>query len=132
MRDYTKGKIYKIVSPNCDKIYIGSTITSLRKRFISGHKCDDRTYTSSKEIIDAGDAYIELIEEYSCNSLKELLWRERTYYDYYKNIYGEKLVNKLKPTSSWEEKMEDTYKIIKWDRSWGDSRYHNCLLRIKI
>ena len=33
MPDYNKGKIYKIVSPNSDKIYIGSTIRPLKERF---------------------------------------------------------------------------------------------------
>ena len=33
------GYIYKISSPSTDKIYIGSTIQSLKKRFIH-HKCE--------------------------------------------------------------------------------------------
>jgi hypothetical protein len=74
MPDYKDGKVYSIRSPHTEKVYIGSTVMSLSKRF-SQHK---RTIhrCSSKQIIDAGDAYIELIEASPCNSKEELFRRE--------------------------------------------------------
>ena len=57
---YNNGKIYTIRSPNTDKYYIGSTCNTLTNRFMShkspSNKCE------SKEIIDLGEAYIELLE----------------------------------------------------------------------
>lgn len=88
---YTNGKIYKISSLNTDKIYIGSTIMELNKR-MSKHKSDykNKTSHSSKEILLYENCIIELIEEFSCNSKKELEKREG---DIILN-YGELCVNK--------------------------------------
>ena len=74
MTDYKQGKIYAIRSPNTDKYYIGSTATTLCKRFYQ-HKTKSND-TSSAEIIAFGNAYIELIELYPCNSKMELNKRE--------------------------------------------------------
>ena len=81
--DYSRGKIYKITSPNTDKIYIGSTISPLRNRFYI-HVRDynkwfannSSTYCSSYKIIKEGDAKIELIEEFPCDSRLDLQARE--------------------------------------------------------
>ena len=80
MPDYDKGKIYKIVSPNSDKIYIGSTITPLTKRFLA-HMSDwrkgkSRHSTTSLSIIEAGNASIQLIEDFPCETKTELNKRE--------------------------------------------------------
>lgn len=83
MPDYKNGKIYAIKSKETDKIYIGSTCSSLKNRMCS-HKSNwkkingggiVRTGTSC-EILKYSDAFIELIEEFPCNSKKELLDRE--------------------------------------------------------
>jgi len=73
MPDYSHGKIYKIVSPNHTKVYIGSTVKTLAQRF-SQHK-NDRTY-SSVEIIDVGGADIKLIEDFPCLDKYQLEDRE--------------------------------------------------------
>lgn len=61
-------KIYKITSPNTDKIYVGSTNLSLQKR-LAKHLSDKkvfergkRAFCASYDIIDAGNYQIELIE----------------------------------------------------------------------
>lgn len=72
MPNYQDGKIYSIRSPNIDKYYLGSTTQTLCKRMV-GHRTDNAT---SKQIIDAGEAYIELIENFPCNSKEELRKRE--------------------------------------------------------
>lgn len=72
--NYQNGKVYSIRSYKTDKIYIGSTTQSLSVRF-GGHKAI-RNQTTSKLIILQGDAYIELIELYSCNSKEELHKKE--------------------------------------------------------
>jgi hypothetical protein len=73
MTDYQQGKIYAIRSPSTDKYYIGSTATTLCKRFYK-HKTDKNT--TATEIIAFGDAYIELIELFPCGSKIELNKRE--------------------------------------------------------
>ena len=69
---YHNGKIYTIRSPHTDKYYIGSTCNTLSKRF-SQHNCQ---FSSSKIIIDYGDAYIELLENFKCENKNELNRRE--------------------------------------------------------
>ena len=78
--DYQNGKIYTIRSPHTEKYYIGSTASTLVKRF-SDHKTKTRNKnkknpTTSKIIFDYGDAYIELLELFPCGSKIELNKRE--------------------------------------------------------
>jgi len=74
MPDYQQGNIYIIRSPHTDKVYIGSTVVGLAKRF-SQHK-HSLNNCKSKEIIDCGDSYIELVEACPCNSKEELFRKE--------------------------------------------------------
>ena len=69
MNKYQKGKIYKLVSSQTDKIYIGSTIQSLGKRK-GQHKCDPKC--KSRELICYEDCEIVLIKKFPCNCKKEL------------------------------------------------------------
>ena len=80
--DYKNGKIYSIRSYQTDKIYIGSTTQPLSKRF-SCHKSYYKQYLNGKhsyitsfEILQFEDAYIELIEELSCENKEQLCKRE--------------------------------------------------------
>ena len=82
MPDYSLGKIYAIRSPNTKSFYIGSTTQPLYKRFWT-HKSEYNAYkktgkkcTRSCVIFEAGDPYIELIENYPCNDKGELNRRE--------------------------------------------------------
>ena len=64
--DYLKGKIYKLVSEQTEKIYIGSTIYKLPRRLshhLSGYK-HDHNYTTAFEILQYDDVRIELLETY--------------------------------------------------------------------
>ena len=75
---YANGQIYAIRSHQTDLIYIGSTTQPLHKRWCQ-HKSDFKTregFCNSSEIIKYGDAYIELIEDFSCKSKKELNKKE--------------------------------------------------------
>ena len=76
---YKQGKIYKIKSPHTDKVYIGSTVLPLQQRFqqhVDRWKLykDGRTtkYTTSYDILDCGDAFIELLCDYDCSTDQEL------------------------------------------------------------
>lgn len=79
---YQKGKIYTIRSDQCEKYYIGSTCNDLYKR-LDQHKRDYKNYQDGKmnfitsfDVIKYDDCYIELLENYSCNSKNELNKRE--------------------------------------------------------
>ena len=79
---YKRGKIYSLRSHQTDLVYIGSTIQSLSKR-IGGHRDNYKgllkgsfPYMTSFEIIKYDDAYIELVENYPCNTKAELERRE--------------------------------------------------------
>lgn len=80
---FQNGKIYKITSPHTDKCYIGSTTESLEyrlKRHTWHFKGDGlKGKMSSIEIIKCGDAKIELIKDFPCNSKRELEQEEAKY-----------------------------------------------------
>jgi hypothetical protein len=64
------GKIYKIVSSNSDKVYIGSTTYKHLSKRHGIHLCNYRkfllgkhNYLSSFDVIQYGDTKIELLEE---------------------------------------------------------------------
>lgn len=73
MSDYSKGKIYRIVSDKSDAVYIGSTVKTLETRF-GLHKSHFKkgTYCASAELLKLGDARIELIRDFPCNTEREL------------------------------------------------------------
>lgn len=83
MPDYSKGKIYKIVSNQTEKIYIGSTCQPLCER-IAGHrskhkmfKAGNHHYISSFDMLKYDDAKIILISNVECKNKEELLREER-------------------------------------------------------
>ena len=84
-RDYSYGKIYKIISEDTTDIYIGSTVQTLSMR-MTGHRRvynywvkNNKKYCSSCEILKYGNAEIKLITKYPCNSVKELRREEGRY-----------------------------------------------------
>ena len=114
MPDYSKGKIYTIKhKTDPTLVYVGSTTQLLNERF-NGHKTDKkRRYKSLlyEQVQDWNDWYIELYENYPCNSIQELrikegeiikeigtlnkciagrTQKERNYRDYHNNIEKEK------------------------------------------
>jgi hypothetical protein len=82
MPNYQNGKIYTIRSHLTDEIYIGSTASCLSKN-LNNHiseckrwKAGSAAYKSSYKIIEFGDAYIELLENYACADKNELNRRQ--------------------------------------------------------
>jgi hypothetical protein len=82
MPDYQNGQIYALRSYQTDLIYIGSSCQPLHKR-LHGHKKNYKlwqdnkySYVTSFEIIKFADCYIELLEDYPCNSKNELNRKE--------------------------------------------------------
>jgi len=84
-----KACVYKITSPNSNQCYIGQTTkkylpqrffehVSNYKRFYTQNKGN---YRSSYEIIEQGDAKIELLEQVEFQTKKELSAHERRWID---------------------------------------------------
>ena len=73
------GRIYKLVSPHTEKVYIGSTVQLLHER-LSDHKSSyirflnkkAKHYMSSFDIVKYPDTTISLIHEGSFDSIAEL------------------------------------------------------------
>ena len=86
MNKYNNSKIYKIVSSETDKIYIGSTIRTIEQRFlhhISDYKMwmkdNTKGYMTSYEILKHGNYKIELIECVNVETRQDLLKLEGKY-----------------------------------------------------
>jgi hypothetical protein len=107
MPDYSKGKIYKLVSNYTDDIYIGSTCNTLSRRK-AGHKGDymryidgKGDYISSFKLFEKGNVDVVLIEECSVHNKDELHRRERYFIEKYN------CVNKCIPGRTLKEYYED-------------------------
>ena len=75
-KDYSKGKIYKIVNDDFpDLVYYGSTIVNLKQR-MRGHK---NNTCASRKLFETKNVRIELVEEYPCETKRELEIREKYY-----------------------------------------------------
>ncbi len=101
--DYSLGKIYRISSPNHDKCYIGATAHPCLAQPWASHKYNARwglTNCSVAPIILAGDATLELLETYPCESSEELRKRE----EYWCQLQGDSLINKNRRYTSAEER----------------------------
>jgi len=95
MEQLIKGKIYCIRNKVNDKVYVGSTIQSLSQR-LSSHRREARfknRYQLHNAFHQLGfdNFYIELIENYNCDTKEELKAREQHYirlYDCFNNGYN--------------------------------------------
>lgn len=85
-RDFTKGKIYKIISELGECCYIGSTTSPLCQRMaVHRYKYREHVngrppgYCSSFEVLKYADVRIELLELFPCTDDKELREHERMF-----------------------------------------------------
>ena len=106
MPDYKNGKIYKLVSNETDKVYIGSTIQALSKRK-AAHKekyakylLNKHRYVTAFEIVKHDDCLVVLLENYPCENKEQLHRRERYY------IESMNCVNKVIPIRTKQELKE--------------------------
>ena len=80
--DYQNGKIYKILNIVDDDCYVGSTTQALSKR-MSKHRKDmnsdmkkNRLLYTKMRLLGVDSFYIELIEDFPCESVEQLRQRE--------------------------------------------------------
>ncbi len=104
--DLTKCKIYKIVSlNNPESVYYGHTYQALSQRFAS-HKIPN-SKTTSRIIIEKGDAVILLVEDYPCETENQARAREAFY------ILNNPCVNKCVPGRTAKDQKKEYYKLNK-------------------
>lgn len=118
---YQRGKIYKLVSFETDKCYVGSTCESYLSNRLAGHRRGFRNYQNAKghyitsfEILKYVDCDIILVESFACNTKEELLARERHW------IESLNCVNKVIPTRSKKE-YQQTDKIKAYQKAYRKS-----------
>jgi len=107
MVNYQLGKIYKLISNDDDRVYIGSTVESLCKR-MSGHRRECKKYPNrnkSKWMVDCKDYRIVLIKLHPCNSFDELRAEEENVMKQFKDDDIE-LVNMCKAYRTIKEKKK--------------------------
>ena len=105
------GKIYTIRSPNTDKYYIGSTTQKYLSERMAQHRCHKNT--KAREIINLGGAYIELLENYKCNTKDELYKREGELQRIYKNdIINKQISKRSKEEYEEDNKQKQNKKIV--------------------
>ena len=135
MPDYQQGKIYKIISPHTDKIYIGSTCRDFLSQRLAKHKNDFKDWqlgkvnkkVTSYNLIELGDVEIILLEKYPCNSKDELTSRERYWYDLNKEL----VINKSRPSISCDERKQSVKEyresrkdeLIKYSKEYRKIKY---------
>jgi hypothetical protein len=85
-RDYSKGKIYKIVDNTSELIYVGSTTEPTLSLRLAKHVADYKRWKNGKsrfvasyEIIESGDYTIVLLEEFPCENNDQLRAKEQHY-----------------------------------------------------
>ena len=100
MPDYSTGKIYKILDPQNELIYIGSTTQKLCRRF-----CNHEHRGNGNKIV--------LIELCPCNSREELVKKEQDVIEQYGN-----LLNDRRAYQSEEQRIEylEKYRVNNKDK----------------
>lgn len=109
--DYSRTKIYTIRSPHTNKIYVGATTKHYLSQRMEGHRKEYKSFlegkrnscTTSRFILECGEAYIQLEEKFPCSSIEESNKKEREYID----KYGERRVNIQKPCRTMKEWRDD-------------------------
>ena len=109
MVNYQLGKIYKIVCLITGEVYVGSTCEKTLARRLVAHRSACSRFLekqqgskfSSFQIIQRGDYYIDLLENYPCNNSDELRKKEREWYD------KVECINQCRPYLFIEEMREE-------------------------
>jgi hypothetical protein len=112
MPNYQQGKIYKLISPHSNKIYIGSTTKQYLSQRLTEHKNkynlwinNKYHFVSSFDILSLGDVEIILLETYVCNTKDELTARERHWIEQ----NNELCINKYMPSRNQKERNNIYY-----------------------
>ena len=124
MNKYSNGKIYKIISPQCECYYIGSTKSSLKTRF-STHRAQHKrhlkgkaSYNTAHDILKYLDACIVEMEIYPCNSRTELELREGVIQrEHIKNIVNKNIAGRTKKQYNEDNRERINTRQMIYDRA---------------
>lgn len=112
-KDYSKAKLYRLVSSHTDEEYIGSTCVGLSQRkakhlsHYNDWKNGKHDYVSSFKLFEIGSVDIVLLEEYPCENNEQLRKREREAIEKAIND-GKKIINIIRrPYISESERKEE-------------------------
>jgi len=120
MPDYSKGKIYAIRAPGTDDVYIGSTTRTLAQRFASHrsyYKSGSAEYSSAK-ILGMDGCYIELIENYPCDSIEKLNRREGEVIRATPTAINKKIAGRTKA----ERRTENKNQVKAYQKAWEEKK----------
>lgn len=135
MVNYKNGKIYKIVSPYTNEIYVGSTAKKYLCDRYYQHKSryvqwlqEKRNFMSSTPLIAYGDSKIFLLEAYPCETKDQLRAQEQKWIEY----FGELCINTysaiLNVTRRNEKKQlyrkQNKQKIREYDKNYRQKNLH--------
>lgn len=130
MKDYSKGKIYKVVNEVNGMTYYGSTIQKLYHRMGQHREAYHTTYNKPesrrasktyKLFGDIKDCEIVLIENYPCSSKLELETRERYYIENFECVNIE-IPTRTKKEHYEANKVQILAKNSKWNRDNKEKR----------
>jgi hypothetical protein len=147
MVNYQLGKVYKIISDDFNKIYIGSTCCKYLCMRFAIHMLDYNTWkknpekyrrkrTSSFKILKYNNCKIILIENYPCNSKDELISREQYWIDKNKdiciNMKRAKCINKKECQKEYHKKhyYKNKNKIIEANNKYYKNNREKVLERM--
>ena len=100
MKDYKLTKMYMLISPHTNLVYVGHTTQDLSKRHYEHKQKSNKC--NSKQIIDFGDSKIILICKYPCNDAEEARQEEQRHID----LNKENCVNCMRAYNSIEYNKE--------------------------
>lgn len=104
------GIIYKISSPNTDKVYIGSTVNKYLSCRKAKHMYDyngflrgTRHYRSSYEILKHGNCIFDMLERMEYDHVSELRQRESEFMRQYSNRVNKNFSVRQTPQQQLEQ-----------------------------
>lgn len=128
-KDFSKGKIYVVRNTVNDMVYVGSTCQSLSKR-MAKHRTVSKTnnckhYPLYKAFNEIGvdHFYIELIENYPCENIEQLLAREGHYirnFNTHTNGYNKRVEGR----TDKEYYQNNKEQIAQKNKEWRDTHKH--------
>jgi hypothetical protein len=113
------GKIYKLTNVNTDAVYIGSTCQPLEDRFrqhcikyykwakMKGKKKREYKGITSYKVFKDGFTRITLVEDYPCDSIRELRKREGKVIREHPSTVNKKIAGRTKKEWEYERKQEE-------------------------
>jgi hypothetical protein len=111
------GRVYKLTSPECDKIYIGSTYSPYASVRMAHHRQNHRNgWRDYQGLFDNGDPFMEILETIELEDPKKENWKLRQLEETHSQNY-ENTINIRRCYLTPEEKIKQ--------RNTSISKYHN-------